>query len=172
MVTETSVIGMFLDSHDLNAVISVLSDTGKDIFAEFIIGAHFFCILRHADVAFVNHQRSDIGYKYFFLEFIGFGRFPYLSTENLSLLVLYDTVCPCRDTFSLSSFPVNFQFVELQVFYGFGGKGNFPVSAVAQTFQLECRFFFPVVEVTDQVNSCSVGRPFAENPSLSVRCRP
>src|SRR5574344_1011146 len=45
MVTKTSIIRMFLNRHYLNAIVSVLDDSRKNILLKLPIGAYFLCIL-------------------------------------------------------------------------------------------------------------------------------
>ena len=53
MVSEATIIGMFLDSHNLYAVVAFLGDTWKNLFLKFLIATDLFLLLRHTDMAFI-----------------------------------------------------------------------------------------------------------------------
>ena len=57
MIAKRTIIGVFLNSHDLNAVIAISYDTWQHIFLKLTIGAHTFGVLRHTDMAFIYQQR-------------------------------------------------------------------------------------------------------------------
>lgn len=63
MITETSVIGMFLNRHYLDAVVTGLDDAGQDVIFEFGVSADFFCVLRHTDMTFINEQRACVDFE-------------------------------------------------------------------------------------------------------------
>ena len=111
MVTETTIIGMFLDCHDLNAIVSGFSNAWKSFFTELIISSYFFFLLCHTDMAFVDKQRIRIRFKCTLLNFIWLFRCPDLCTENLGMFVLYHSCCPGRNTFSTTTFPMYNEFV-------------------------------------------------------------
>ena len=54
MVTEGTIIGMFLDCHNLDCVITVGSDARQHVLTEFIVGAHTLTVLRHTYVALID----------------------------------------------------------------------------------------------------------------------
>ena len=53
MVSEATIIGMFLDSHNLYAVVAFFGDTWKNLFLKFLIATDLFLLLRHTDMAFI-----------------------------------------------------------------------------------------------------------------------
>ena len=105
MVTETAVVGVLLNGHNLDAVIAVAGNVRQYFFLKFEVAAHLLFLLGHADVAFINQQRSGVGLEGALLEFIGFLRSPYLCAEDFGLLVLHHAVGPGRNAFSLSAVP-------------------------------------------------------------------
>lgn len=54
VVAETPIVGMLLYGHDLQAVVAIFDDARKNLCAEFVVRAYFFCILRHTYMAFVD----------------------------------------------------------------------------------------------------------------------
>ena len=131
---------------------------------KFFIGAYFFFLLRHADVAFVDQQWIGCRFEGAFFHFVRFLGIPYLRTEYLSFIILYDAGGPCRNAFAASAFPVHFQFVQVAVFQYVSREFQFPITVVF-TFQAEFFLFLPAVESSNQKNLGSVGSPFTENPA-------
>ena len=111
MVTEATVVGMFLNCHDLNAIVSGFSYARKSFFTELIVSSYLIFLLRHTDMTFVDKQRIRIRFKCTLLYFIWLFRCPDLRTENLGLFVLYYPCCPGRNTFSTTAFPMYNEFV-------------------------------------------------------------
>lgn len=75
MITETSIVRMLLDSHDLNTVITGFGYTGKYLFTKLIVSTNLLFLLGHADMTFVNQQRISRRFKCFFLNLKGFSGF-------------------------------------------------------------------------------------------------
>jgi hypothetical protein len=130
VISETSIIRMLLNSHNLDAVISFFSDTRKYLFAEFVIGPDFFLLLCHSDMAFINQQRIRAGLKRFLLEFIGFLRCPYLGAEYLGLFILNYTCSPSRNTLTLTTIPIYIQFIQVSMMDSIGRQVNFPIAVL------------------------------------------
>ena len=107
MITERTIIRMFLNSHNLNGIISFLRNTGQHHTTEFVVTANFLFIRSHTDMTFINQQWRDIRLKPFMLEHIRFLRIPYLRAENFGIFILNDTPYPCRNTFPAASFPLD-----------------------------------------------------------------
>ena len=165
VVTEGSVVRMLLDSHDLNAVVTILYDTWQHIFLEFRVGAHLLGILSHAYVALVDEQRSGVRPEGLLLPLVRL-RVPYLRRENLGLLILNHTVSPCRDTLAFSTFPVHLHFEEITVLHCLFREFQLPVAGTLDTLSTILRAFLPAVEISDEIDICSIWRPLAEHPSL------
>ena len=164
MISETAVIGMFGNGHDLNAVVAFLDDAGKHIQAEFLVGSHFFCILRHTDVAFIDEEGLLFRTEALDLPFIGLGRIPHLCGEDLGLLVLHDALGPCRYAFSLTSLPVDGQLLEVLVVEFSQREFQFPVSGALDALEGISGIFFPSVEIADEIDFRGIGCPFAQHP--------
>lgn len=126
MVTERSVVRVFLYGHDLYGIIPVGDNAGKNFFAEFVIRTDALVFLRHTYVAFVDEQRRCMGDKFFLFEDIRFLRRPYLCRKDFCGFILHDTGCPCRYTFALPSFPVHRELIEVEVVQLFGIELDFP----------------------------------------------
>ena len=166
MIPETAIVGMFLNSHNLNAIIAVFCDTGKHVLTELVVCSHLFRILCHTDVALINHQWRHIRRKTLFLELIRFLRIPYLRTENLGLFILHYTSSPCWNTFAASTFPIHFQLVQVAMLHGLFRQIDFPVARLADPFQAESLFLLPSVEITHQIDFGGIRSPFPESPSF------
>lgn len=166
MISETAIVRMLLNGHNLNTVVSVFRDTRKHVLTELVVRTHLFRILCHTDVTLVNHQRRHIRRKALFLELVRFLRIPYLCTENLGLLILHHASSPRRNTFTASAFPIHFQFVQVAMLQGFFRKIDFPVTCLAHPFQAERRFLLPAVEVAYQIDFRRIRCPFTECPSF------
>ena len=54
VVAERAVVRVLLDGHDLDGVVAVGGDARQHLGAEFVVAAHLFLLLSHADVAFVD----------------------------------------------------------------------------------------------------------------------
>ena len=165
MVSEATIIGMFLDSHNLYAVVAFLGDTWKNLFLKFLIATDLFLLLRHTDMAFIYQQRICRRLENPLLHFIGFLRNPNLGTEYFSLFVLYDTCSPCRNALTATAVPMYHQLVQVTVFHSISRKLDFPI-AVCLAFQAVFLFFLPTVKSSDYKDLGCVRRPFAENPAV------
>ena len=164
VVTEAAVVRMFCDSHNLNTVVSIGNHTRQHILPKFVVASHFFSILSHADMAFVDKERSLFGFKVRFFPNVRFSRVPHLCTEDFRFFVLHHAAAPCRHSFSLSAFPMHGKLVKIQMFQRAEWEFEFPVSSSFQTFEGILSLFFPSVEIADKVDSRGVGCPFAQNP--------
>lgn len=133
VVAETAIVGVFLNGHDLEAIVSVLDDARQDVLAEFVVGPDLFGVLGHADVAFVDKQRGAFGAERLLLEHVGVGGIPHLGTENFSLVVLNHTLAPGRYAFAATAVPVDLHFVEVQVFERLEWELDFPVAGSLNT---------------------------------------
>ena len=117
MITERTIIRMFLNSHNLNGIISFLRNTGQHHTTEFVVTANFLFIRSHTDMTFINHQRISLCTEHLLSEPVRILRFPDLCTEYLCLLILYHTVGPCRYAFSFTAIPTDFQFIQITMLY-------------------------------------------------------
>ena len=117
MIAKTSIIRMFLYSHYLYAIISIFDDTRQNKFFKFGVSTHFFGILPHTNMAFVNEQWRSIRFKLLLRPRISFFGLPHLSRKDMGLFVLHHTASPCRDTFTASTIPMHMHFIELAMGY-------------------------------------------------------
>ena len=69
---------MFLDSHNLNGVISILYNAWQYIILELSICSHLLGILSHSDVALIDEQRTGIGLKPLTMPLVRLFRVPHL----------------------------------------------------------------------------------------------
>ena len=60
LIAETPVIGMLLQSHDLQRVVTRLDDARQYILAEFREGSHFLLFGTHADVHLVDERIGNL----------------------------------------------------------------------------------------------------------------
>ena len=156
---------MLLNSHDLDAIITIVHYAWQNGTPELIVSRYFFFGTGHSDVAFVNEQGFCIGHKFIHLELEGIFRIPNLSTEYFRMLVLNNSACPCRDALTRAAFPFHYQFVKLQVLHCRFGQLNFP-NTIFKLSELIFFVFLPVVEITNQKNSRGIGCPLSENPAI------
>ncbi len=163
MIAERPVIRMLLNRHDLNCIVAVGSDSGKDLFAELTVGADTLAVLRHAYMALVDQKGLCVGNKVAAGPLISLGRFPHLSRKNSGIAVLHHTSGVCRDALTFSSVPTNHHLVEIAVPDRFVREIHYPHSVVAAPERIH-RFFLPAGKVADQSDGRSVWRPFAECP--------
>ena len=164
MIAEGTVVGMFLNGHNLNAVIAVLDNAGQHILTELTIAAHLLGILPHADVAFVDEQRCALGLEGSLLPDVWSLGIPHLCGEYLGLLVLHHAARPSRYALALATVPAHAHLVEVTVFKGFFGEFQLPVSGAFDTVGAIAVVLFPVVEVAHQIEVGGIGCPLAEHP--------
>ena len=164
VIAKAPIIGMLLDGHDLKTIVSILDDAWQNVFAEFVVRTHLFCILSHAYVAFVYQEWVTLRSEVLFLKLIRLCGVPHLGAEYLCLIILHNALAPCRYSFAFASVPVNFHFVQVEMLHGFGRKLDFPIATVGNPFQLILLVFFPSVEVAYQINGGCIRGPLAENP--------
>ena len=119
MVTERTIIGVFLDSHHLDAVITILDNTWQNIVLKLCIGTHLLGILSHTYMALIDEQRILLRLEVLLFPLIGFLRVPNLSREYLCLIILYYALTPSRDTLSFPTVPLYLHLVQLTVFQSF-----------------------------------------------------
>ena len=104
---------MFLDSHDLYAVVAVFCHARQYVVFELAIGAHLLLFLAHAHMAFVDKQWVGIWLELLHLCLIRLGWIPYLCTEYLGDIILHHSGSPCRDALSFTAIPLYLQFKEV-----------------------------------------------------------
>ena len=171
MVTETAVVRMFLNRHDLDAVVSCFDDAGQDVILEFGVSADFFGVLRHTDMTFINEQRACVDFETVVVPNVRMFGCPDLRRKNFCLVVLNDTLRPSGDAFAFAVIPAHIHFVKVAVFELVGGQFKFPVT-VFEFLATISLVFLPTVEVADQINIGSVRSPFAENPTVGCFMKP
>ena len=167
VIAKRAIVGMLLNSHHLNGIVAVLLDARQYILGEFLIGAHLLGILTHTHVALVNQQRRLVGFEIFLFPLIGFLRVPYLRRENLCLVVLNHTTAPSGNALAFSPIPLYLHLVKLSVLEGFLTEFQFPVASTLNALALIFLRLLPIVEITNQVNLCSIGSPLTEHPTFS-----
>ena len=165
VIAEGSIIRMLLDSHDLNAVVTILNDTWQHLLLELGVGSNLLSILSHSDMALIDEQRSGVWLEGLLLPLVRL-RAPNLRREYLGLLILNHTVSPCRDTLAFSTFPVHLHLEEITVLHCLFREFQLPVAGTLDTLGTILRAFLPAVEITDEIDICSIWRPLAEHPSL------
>ena len=156
---------MFLDGHNLYAVVTTGNHTRQHLLAEFVIGRHTLLLARHAHVTFVDEQWGGIGLELLHLELIGC-RLPHLSTEEIGGLILYHTTDVCRDALARATVPIDLQLVVILVLDSIGRKLHLPVTMTIETSELVLLLLLPPGKVTYEIYLCSVGGPLTEGPTL------
>ena len=115
MVAEGAIVRMFLYGHDLYAVVAVGYDARQHVLPELVVGTNLLRILSHAYMALVDEKRRFLWPEGLLLPHILLCRVPHLCREDLCLLVLHDTSCPCRYALSKAAIPVDMHLVEVAV---------------------------------------------------------
>ena len=136
VIAKRAIIGMFLYSHHLNAVVSILDDTRQHIVLKLRIGSNLFCILPHAYVTLINEQRALLGLEVLFLEFVFLLWIPNLCREYLCVIVLNHAAAPCRNAFAFATIPTNLHLVEVAVLHGLFRQLQFPVARALNALAL------------------------------------
>ena len=165
MVAEAAIIRMLLNGHDLDTVVPIFHHTWKNLLLKLTVRAHLLLILSHTDVALVDQQRVCARLESAFLELIRLFRCPYLSAEDLGIVILYHTGSPCGDALSIATIPVDMQFIEVAMLQRLLWQFQFPV-AVLQRLHLIFGILFPVVERTNQIDLRCIRCPFTQHPSF------
>ena len=165
VVTETAVVGMLLQGHNLETVVTFLSNTREDQFAKLVVRAHLLGILRHTDMAFINKEWIALGSEGFFLEDVGRLGIPYLRREYFGLLILNHAGTPSGNALTAAALPIDLHFVELSVTESVRREFEFPIIGARNPLQLVLLLFLPLVEVANKINGSGIGCPFAEYPS-------
>ena len=166
MIAETSIIGMFLYSHYLYTVVSVVDDTWQNKFFKFGVRTHLFGILPHANMAFVDQQGRSVGLKLLFRPLVGVFGLPHLCREDARLFVLNHAAHPCGYAFSASTVPIHMHFIEVAMSYGLLRKAQFPVARSLNARGTVAFSFLPTVEIAHKIYLGGIGRPFSEHPAF------
>ena len=162
LVAEAPVVGMLLQGHDLQSVVSRLDDTRKHLLPEFGERSHLLFLGTHADVHLVDERIGDLRTA-FLTPAIGFLRFPDLGAEKLRIGVLHAAGRIGGDAFSPAPGPFDEPFVEVAVRYLFRGHAQFPVPS-AKRLQGPLLIAVPGVEISQQIDFRGIGRPLPEHP--------
>ena len=165
MIAERAIVGVLLNGHDLNGVVTVLGHSGQHVQAELVVGAHLLGILTHAHMALVDEQRVLLRTEASLLPHVGHGRVPHLCREYLGLVVLHHTAAPGGNTLALATVPLHLHLVQLTVLQVFLLQLQLPVASALNTLAAVLLIFLPVVEVAYEVDVGSVRCPLAEHPS-------
>ena len=168
MIAETAIIGMLLNGHNLDAIITCLVHTRQHVYAELLVRAYLLCILSHADMALVNEQRTCIRFELVILPFILVLGLPHLGREYLCLLILNNTTHPSRNTLALTAFPMHAHLVQVSVLQSLLWQYQFPITAVAKFLEGIVSVFLPSIEIANKVYGRCIGGPLADNPVLAI----
>ena len=109
---------MLLDSHNLNAVITVLDDSWKHLVLELCVCAYLLLILSHTNMALIDKQRVFLWLEGSLLPDIVLFWRPYLSRENLCILILNNSANICWNALTFSTFPFHLQLEEVAMLHG------------------------------------------------------
>ena len=159
---------MFLYCHQLDAIISILDDARQHILLELCITAHFLCILSHAYMCFVDQKWIFRWLESFLLPDILMLWSPHLCREHLGDIILHDASAPCWNTLSLSSFPVYGHLIKLPMLHCLGWKLQFPVVRIFYSLGSKFLFFLPTVEISYEINLCSIWSPLTKHPPTFI----
>ncbi len=164
LIAEGAVIGMLLQSHDLDGVVAEFLNARKDIPAEFLEGAHFLLFSCHADVALVDEGMGALA-GMAVLPFVRLFRSPYLGAEHLCDRVLNHAGGVGGDALPAAAGPLYEEFIELSVPQEHLREVYLPVAGAGWLQGIGLRAF-PVVEITNEVYLVGVGGIFTEHPAV------
>ena len=86
MITKGAIVGVFLNSHQLNTIVAAFNDMGQDLISKFPVLSHSQMLRTHSDVRLVYLQVfRDLTYSWV-LKLIS--RLEMLSIEQVCLFVL------------------------------------------------------------------------------------
>ena len=156
---------MLLNSHNLYSVITILRHTRQHVLPELIIGTNFLLIRTHTNMAFINQKGRFFRLKFPVFKFIWDLWIPYLGTKDLCFRILNYPTYPSRNTLARTAIPLNQQLEQVTMTQKLFGQRYFP-NTIRFLFQLIFFILLPIVERTDQINSCGVGGPFPEYPTF------
>ena len=165
MVAKRTVVGVLLNSHNLNGVVAQFHDAWQHLGAKFLVRAYCLLVLRHTDVALVDEQRIDRRHEVVYLKLVGLFRAPNLRRENLSGVVLHHACGVGWDAFAPTAIPVHMQLKEVAVRHGAFRQVDFPVS-VGESLHAVGFTLCPFVEWPHDVDVGGIWRPFTECPSI------
>ena len=165
MITERTIVRMLLNSHHLNAIITILDDTRQHILTELIVCAHLLRILSHAYMALVDKQRTFLWFEVLLFEIIFLSGVPYLSRKDVRLFVLHNATTPSRNTLTLATVPLYLHLVKLTMLQVAFAQLQFPVTSTLNTLTFKLLILLPIIKITNQINLRSIRGPLTEHPS-------
>ena len=158
---------MFLNSHNLNGVISVLNYSWQYLLTELIICSNLLLILCHTNVTLINQQWRSLCLKGLFLPYIWLSRCPYLCREDFTCFILNNTLCPSRDALTFSTVPMYTHLIVLTMLHSVMWEHKFPITSTLNLVTLIGFLLIPTIEITNKINLSSVRSPFTKYPSVS-----
>src|SRR5574344_981366 len=102
---------MLLDSHHLDAVVSILDNSRQHVLGKLLVGAYLLGILSHTHVTLIDEQRTLVGLEGLLLEHVRFFGSPHLCREYLGGIVLHYALAPCGDSLALSTIPLHLHLI-------------------------------------------------------------
>src|SRR4030042_1707923 len=103
---------MFLNSHELEGVVTGPEHTRKHQPAELVVCSDPVFFRGHADMSLIDERRFIIPCKIRMFPLIGKGRVPNQSGEYQSARVLNCDFCPGGDALSRTAVPMHPEFVR------------------------------------------------------------
>ena len=165
VVSETAVVWVLLDRHDLDAVVSQISNTREYVDAEVLVGIDFLFLAGHANMALIDEKTGFAVFGHLLGVAPLVFAFPDLCRKEFCLVVLYHSGSVTGDAFSPSAVPLDEEFEQLSMFHGGFGQFHLPV-AESHRLQTIAFVLFPSVHITLDINGGGVRRPLPEDPSL------
>ena len=167
VIAKRAVVGMLLNGHDLDAVISCFDYAGQHPLTELVEGAHALLVLRHADVTLVDEQRVAAWTERLLPPLIsGYMRIPHLSAEDSRSRILHHALGKGRDALAATTVPLHQHLIVLAVAESLIGQRHLPVAMGIETRQTIFVTTLPVVEIAHQPDGRGVGSPLAEHPAV------
>ena len=166
VVSEATIVRVFLYSHYLDAVVTELGNPGQHVVAELDVCAYLLCVLRHAYVALVYEEWRGLGLELVHLPLVFLLGVPYLYAEEVGVWILHYPVRPGRYALALSAVPMDAELEVSAMPEGLVLNLNLPVACAPYSLHGILGTFLPVVEVANHEDVDGVGCPLPEDPAV------
>ena len=117
VITKWAIIGMLLNGHNLNTVVSVCFDSRKDVVRKFFVWRNFLIFWAHTYVTFINQKRISGSNWSLMLKLVRLWWVPKYTIKKIAIFVLLDKSWPSRIFIGLVPVWISYlNLIPLQVF--------------------------------------------------------
>ena len=96
VITKWAIIGMLLNGHNLNTVVSVCFYSRKDVVRKFFVWRNFLIFWAHTYVTFINQKRISGSNWSLMLKLVRLRWVPKYTIKKIAIFVLLDESWPGR----------------------------------------------------------------------------